>query len=388
MAAFEYFYPTCDDLCTLIFTKLPLSVSLESRERRDNMIELLLTSPHLTVLFDVKEDPEQNGLSSVLPHVLKVSETETLQTLAQSLTGSISVLMSPALTLLTKLQRFLLAKPNGGRVLNGYILQVFESCSKVLMRALEVCDQNRQSVRLILSALQVSLVGVALPSILSWLSFAPLSSFSLSLAEIREPFLSLLNLIDRLNRLSDVKDYSSNEMIGFHRQAYDDPSGRGWGKNTLDELEMDEDNQEEENNENENEKEENNGEVQMKIIESAHPYKKETLDQTIQFRGATSIAVLIDPRSCSKNANDVLKISQSSPRWQLTASGPPEGDAAPSRWPPRLIRRRGDSINFYWHVEKDDQKESKNSWGFRCVVYGFVPQSSPPEPSPTRCSTI
>lgn len=34
---------------------------------------------------------------------------------------------------------------------------------------------------------------------------------------------------------------------------------------------------------------------------------------------------------------------------------------------------KGNTLTFFWNVEKDDKKHKENNWGFRCTVYGYVP---------------
>jgi len=372
MAGCRYFYPTPASLRSLIVGTLSSEIKDQSNkngdQRQEEFLDMLLENSQLLVLLDSMND-FMHTMNALIAHVSKqtlnnlkmFSDTKEEKDISKSSVESSApvnarlIPLSSHLRLLAKLQLYFLTIASSRSQTNEidthfqqYVCTICEACKQIFSCASTLLEQardefNMKKISYNVFEKKVENADVLLRSSIPGILFQSLTSFLgmySGIFDIQSAYGSLIELMSAIDRFNLIVSSARKEKEFEYAFESSKP------------------------------------ELQTKVIESPHPYVKGTIDQNLQIPGALYMTVEFDERCCSRNSNDALKISRSFPRWQFVAYGAPT-QRHHSNWPvgknKRLLRVRGDTLTFYWNVEKDDKKHKENNWGFHCTVYGYVP---------------
>lgn len=347
-AGASWFFPSAQRVRDAILSRVKASVASSAVSRvGECLLDRLAESPQLITLLD----DSQAFMASVRALVASVRDAELrdIGAIGSEITRGSSddrdfLVLSPALRVMTRIQLHFLTVVSAGPqkdstsaglgAFSQYVSAVVGASVAVLERAAAVLgccsDIARQHI---LARTQSGMAGTLLPSLVAFIGSRPEAA---SGDAARTTLRQLVAVLDRYNARAGCR--ASEFEFAFD-------SARS--------------------------------EAQTRVVESPHPYTKGTIDRSVHIPGAVCMSIEFDELCSSKNSNDALKISRSFPRWQHVAYGSPSSRAHGNPWltgrQRRLLRVRGDTLNFYWNVDKEDKKHKQNNWGFRCVVRGYVP---------------
>jgi hypothetical protein len=111
------------------------------------------------------------------------------------------------------------------------------------------------------------------------------------------------------------------------------------------------------------------------VIETPHPYPsgQNVLRETVTIPNADAIVLYFDPRSSTKNANDVLYLYEDASLTKLSRQEPLMGNSSDgnSNWPSKGVIVLGQSVTLLFSPRSQPEEGDSSRWGFKCILKGL-----------------